>query len=161
MGELQSDFCKNLMCLISQISVHRLWHVCKWDNDFVYVLTKHAKQFFSNPDFIYFILRFFFLFVCLFYIVALHDWAGPWENVSYVICEQQRRRSACASAQSDHRLCFSLLRYDNISRFYSRNVKSLASFYGCAGWFVSGLFGNSWRHVSSCRGCTFSVCIVD
>ena len=26
------------------------------------------------------------------------------ENVSYVICEQQRRRSACASAQSDQHL---------------------------------------------------------
>ena len=37
-------------------------------------------------------------------------WAGPWENVSYVKCEQQRRRSACASAQSDQRLCCSLLR---------------------------------------------------
>ena len=31
------------------------------------------------------------------------------ENVSYAICEQQRRRSACASAQSDQRLCCSLL----------------------------------------------------
>ena len=37
-------------------------------------------------------------------------WAGPWENMSYFICEQQRRRSACASAQSDQRLCCSLLR---------------------------------------------------
>ena len=37
-------------------------------------------------------------------------WARPWENVSYVICEQQRRRSACASAQSDQRLCCLLLR---------------------------------------------------
>ena len=36
-------------------------------------------------------------------------WAGPWENVSYVTCEQQRRRSACASAQSDQHLCCSLL----------------------------------------------------
>ena len=27
----------------------------------------------------------------------------------YAICEQQRRRSACASAQSDQRLCYSLL----------------------------------------------------
>ena len=36
--------------------------------------------------------------------------AGPWKNVSYVICEQQRRRSACASAQSEQRLCCSLLR---------------------------------------------------
>ena len=26
---------------------------------------------------------------------------GPWEIVSYVICEQQKCRSACASAQSD------------------------------------------------------------
>ena len=37
-------------------------------------------------------------------------WAGPWENVSYVICDQQRRRSACASAQSDQRLRCSLLK---------------------------------------------------
>ena len=36
-------------------------------------------------------------------------WAGPWENVSYVVCEQQRRRSASASAQSDQRLCFHCL----------------------------------------------------
>ena len=38
-----------------------------------------------------------------------YNWAGPLENVSYVICEQQMRRSACESAQSDQRLC-SLLR---------------------------------------------------
>ena len=37
-------------------------------------------------------------------------WAWPWENVSYVICEQQRRRSACASTQSDQHLCCSLSR---------------------------------------------------
>ena len=36
-------------------------------------------------------------------------WARSCENVSYAICEQQRRRSACASAQSDQRLCCSLL----------------------------------------------------
>ena len=36
--------------------------------------------------------------------------AGAWKNVSYVICEQQRRRSACASAQSDQRLFCSLPR---------------------------------------------------
>ena len=34
------------------------------------------------------------------------NWAGPWENVSYEICEQQRHRSA----QSDQRLCCSMLR---------------------------------------------------
>ena len=39
----------------------------------------------------------------------LNNWAKPWENVS-VIGKQQRCRSACASAQSDQRVCFSLLR---------------------------------------------------
>ena len=86
-------------------------------------------------------------------------WAGPWENVSYVICEQQRRKSACASAQSDQRLCCSLLRQYNISRFYSRNFKTPASFCGCAGRFVFGLVGNSRKHVLSCRG-SFSICLV-
>ena len=71
--------------------------------------------------------------------------------MSYVICEQQRRRSACASAQSDKRLCCLLLRWYNISRFCSRNFKTLASFCGCAGRFVSGLVGNSRRHVLSFR----------
>ena len=32
-------------------------------------------------------------------------------------------------------------------RFYSRNFKTLASFCGCAGRFVSGLVGNARRHV--------------
>ena len=86
------------------------------------------------------------------FLSVLDDWAGPWENVFYVIYEQQRRRSACASAQSDQHLCFSLLKLYNISRFYSRNFKNLAGFCGCAGRFVSGLVGNSRRHVLSCRG---------
>ena len=40
----------------------------------------------------------------------------------------------------------------SLSRFYNRNFKTLASFCGCAVWFVSGLVGNSRRHVLSCRG---------
>ena len=88
-------------------------------------------------------------------------WAGPLENVSYIICEQQRQRSACASTQSDQRLCCSVLRKYTISRFYSRNFKILASFCGCAGRFVSGVVGNSWRHVFSCSGsyhfCTWHI----
>ena len=39
------------------------------------------------------------------------------------ICEQQRRRSACASARSDQRLCYSLPRQYNTSSFYVRNFK--------------------------------------
>ena len=32
-----------------------------------------------------------------------HDslWASTWENLSSVACEQQRRRPACASTQTD------------------------------------------------------------
>ena len=61
-------------------------------------------------------------------------------------------RSACTSAQSDKRLYCSLLREYNICRFYIRNFKTLASFCGCAGQFVSGLVENFQRHVLSCRG---------
>ena len=41
-------------------------------------------------------------------ISASHIWASTRENQSSGVCKQQRRRPACASAQSDHRLCFSL-----------------------------------------------------
>ena len=37
-------------------------------------------------------------------------WARSWENVSNIICKQQRRRSACTSAQTYQRLCCSLPR---------------------------------------------------
>ena len=60
----------------------------------------------------------------------------------YAICEQQRRRSTCASAQSDQRLCCSLPRYYNSSSFYIQNFKPLASVCGCAGRFESYLVGN-------------------
>ena len=35
-------------------------------------------------------------------------WASTRENLSSGVCEQHRRRPACASAQSDQRLCYSL-----------------------------------------------------
>ena len=35
-------------------------------------------------------------------------WVSSRENLSSGVCEQQRRRKACASAQSDLRLCYSL-----------------------------------------------------
>ena len=60
----------------------------------------------------------------------------------YAICEQQKRRSDCASAQSDQHLCCSVPRKYNISSFYIRNFKPLASFYGCAGRFESYLVEN-------------------
>ena len=35
-------------------------------------------------------------------------WASSRQNLSSWVCEQQRRRPACASAQTDQRLCYSL-----------------------------------------------------
>ena len=61
------------------------------------------------------------------------------EKTCFDICEQQRCRSACASAQSDQHLCFSLPRYYNTSSFYIRNFKHLPGFCGCAGPFESYL----------------------
>ena len=44
----------------------------------------------------------------------------------YAICEQQRRRSACASTQSDQHLCCLLPGQYNISICHSRSFKTLA-----------------------------------
>ena len=63
-------------------------------------------------------------------------------KLAFAICEQQRRSSACASTQSDQRLCYSLLRQDNASNCYIQKFKPLASFYCCAGRFESYLVGN-------------------
>ena len=38
----------------------------------------------------------------------LEKWASTRENLPSEVCEQKRRRQACASAQSDQRLCYSL-----------------------------------------------------
>ena len=62
--------------------------------------------------------------------------------MSYAICEQQRRRSACASAQSDQRLCCSLPRQNDTSSLYIRNFKILAGLCSRAGQFVSCLVGD-------------------
>ena len=53
--------------------------------------------------------------------------------------------------QPAHPHCCSLLRYYNNSTLYSRKFKTLASFCGCAGRFLSYLVGNSRRHILSCR----------
>ena len=71
--------------------------------------------------------------------------------MSYAICEQQRCRSACASALSDQCLCCSLPRQNDTSSLYIRNFKILAGLCSWAGQFVSCLVGDSRRHIfSSC-----------
>ena len=60
-------------------------------------------------------------------------WARSCENVSYAICEQQRCRLACASAQSGQHLCCSLLScmicilaISKVSRFWLASVAEQA-----------------------------------
>ena len=49
-------------------------------------------------------------------------------KMSYAICQQQRCRSACTSAQSDQHLCCSLLRQYDMYTCYIQSFKILASF---------------------------------
>ena len=60
----------------------------------------------------------------------------------YAICEQQRRRSACASAQSDQHLYCSLPRQYDIFSIYIGNFMTLASFFSWADRFESYLVEN-------------------
>ena len=55
-------------------------------------------------------------------------WARSCENVFYAICDQQRCRSACASAQSDQHLYCSLLRQYDMYTCYIQSFMILASF---------------------------------
>ena len=55
------------------------------------------------------------------------------ENLSSGVCEQRRRRPACASTQSAQRLCYSLI---GIFKF-------LASLCSCADWFESHFVENA------------------
>ena len=54
-------------------------------------------------------------------------WASTRENLSSVVCEQQRRRPTCASAQTDQRLCYSLFGKYHISTCYRQIFNLLAS----------------------------------
>ena len=63
-------------------------------------------------------------------------------SVPYAICEQQRCRSACASAQSDQHLCCLLPRQYDISSIYIGNFMTLASFFSWADRFESYMVEN-------------------
>ena len=72
-------------------------------------------------------------------------WARSCENVSYSICEQQRCRLACASAQSDQHLWCSLPRWYSASSFYIWNVKTPAKLVAVAE--QTGL-SHTWSKIS-------------
>ena len=73
---------------------------------------------------------------------AYHYLSHVMRKPVYVICEQQRHRSACAEAQADQRLYCSLLGQYNTLSLYIRNFKPVPCFFGCAGRFESYLIGN-------------------
>ena len=70
------------------------------------------------------------------------NWASSRENLSSEVCEQQRRRPACASAQSDQRLCYSRFGKNHILACYKRNFNFLASLCSFGDWFECGFVRN-------------------
>ena len=64
------------------------------------------------------------------------------ENLFSVVCEQQRRRPACASAQSDQHLCYWLFGKYHIKNCYERNFNFLASLCRWGEQFESHFVGN-------------------
>ena len=81
-------------------------------------------------------------------------------NPVHAMCEQQRLRSTCASAQSDQRLCCSLPKEYNTSNFYIRNFKPLPSVCSWAGRFESTLVANPEDRVSRDEAQLFRVSLI-
>ena len=69
-------------------------------------------------------------------------WASTRENLSSGVCEQHRRRPACASAQSDQRLCYSLFGKYHMFTYYRWNFNILASLCSWGDWFETRFVGN-------------------
>ena len=71
-----------------------------------------------------------------------HNWASKRENQSSGVCEQHMRRPACASAQSDQRLCFSLFEKYHMCSWYRWNFNFLASLCSWEEWFETRFVGS-------------------
>ena len=76
------------------------------------------------------VVFFFFFFLLLLLLllfsvyIIIYKMSHAMRTPVFAICEQQKRRSACASAQSDQRLCCSLSGWYNTSSFYTQNFKA-------------------------------------
>ena len=60
----------------------------------------------------------------------------------FMVCEQHRSRPACASAQSDQRLCCSLFGKKHMLTCYRWNFIFLASLCSWGDWFETPIVGN-------------------
>ena len=79
---------------------------------------------------------------CLPGILSFIKWASSRENLSSGVCEQHRRRPACASAQSDQRLCYSLFEMYYMLTCYRWNFNFLASLCSWGDLFETRFVGN-------------------
>ena len=68
-------------------------------------------------------------------------WTSTRENLSSGVCEKQRRRPACASAQSDQRLCYSLSGEHSSQACSMQNFTFLASLCSLGDCFESHFVG--------------------
>ena len=116
---------------LSFLYVKRWLHQNVWDH------LKKSQGEKTNPHFIYKYLRpkktlLFFQS----HLITINNMSHIVRKPVYTICKQQRRRSACASAQSDQHLCCLLSGWYNTSNFYIQNFTPLCSWEG---WFESWL----------------------
>ena len=72
--------------------------------------------------------------------VAFHYiWAATWDFQQCGMCDQQSLRSACAYAQSDQSLCWSLEHSTSVKLLTEQNLGFLSLTGGCSGWSESTL----------------------
>ena len=83
-----------------------------------------------------------FLTVTSHILISSVKWASSWENLSLGVCEQHRRRPACASAQSYQHLCFSFFGKNHIKPCYRWNFSFLASLCRWGDRFETRFEGN-------------------
>ena len=69
--------------------------------------------------------------------LVLLIWASTQESLSLRVCRHLRHIPACASTQSDQRLCYSLIGKYHILTCYECNFNFLASLCSWRDWFLS------------------------
>ena len=77
----------------------------------------------NNVEFMLFVFHFDQI-----YMAADCKWASTGENLSSGVCQQHRRRPACASAQTDQRLCYSLIEKYHVYLNITLSMVSVVSY---------------------------------
>ena len=77
-----------------------------------------------------------------YFCIQCNNWVSSRENLSSAVCEQHRRRPACASAQSDKRLCYSLFGKYHTKTCFKWNLNFLVSLFSWGDWFETCFVGN-------------------